>query len=270
VFWGEPDDAVIIYNEAYVGLAGSKHPALQGRLAREELAETWDYIHSSLQEQSTTGVVISGDIQELLLGRDGFLEESYFRFRHMPILSQEDGTFAGSYVTVSEHTFDVLAERRSDTIRALTSELRHTTSPDDLWKAVMKGLERSERDVPLALLYSAESKHASQIEPGEMVCVLESYLGIEPDQPASPQRFGLDSSEYKLAKSFRQAAINGRPLFLSAEGLPTDLFNSSNSRGYNVCCQSVVICPIKNSERDAIEAFLADLMILHTRNSSAW
>jgi PAS domain-containing protein len=256
VFWGEPEDVVIIYNEAYVGLAGSKHPALQGRLAREELPETWDFIYSSLKEQSMTGVVKSGETQELLLRRDGLLEESHFRFRLMPILSQEDGTFAGSYVTISEHTFDVLAERRSDTIRSLTSEIRHTSSPDSLWKAVMRGLEKSERDVPLALLYSAESRHSTQIEPGEMVCVLESCLGIEPDQPASPRRFGLDSSEYKLATSFRQAAINGRPLPLSTETLPTDLFNCDNTRGYNARCQSIVICPIKSSESDAIEAFL--------------
>jgi PAS domain-containing protein len=256
VYWGEPEDAVIIYNEAYVGIIGSKHPSIQGQLARDGLPEIWDSIYSYLRDQLMTGLMKLGDMQEMMLHRNGFLEESYVSFRLMPILSQEDGTFAGSYATVTEHTLDILAERRSDTIRSLASEIRHATSSSSLWKAVVKGLEKAERDIPLAMLYSAGKADPTQI--GEMMCVLESYLGIDPEQPALPRRFGLDSSDYKLAKSFRQAAIHGRPMMFSTgtELLPVDLFATNNSCGHDAHCQSVVICPIKSRESDAIEAFL--------------
>jgi hypothetical protein len=53
MYWGE--DLVAIYNEAYVLLAGQKHPMLMGQTYREAFAEIWDNVKIVLASARTTG-----------------------------------------------------------------------------------------------------------------------------------------------------------------------------------------------------------------------
>lgn len=53
MYWGE--DLVAIYNEAYVMLAGQKHPKLMGQSYREAWAEIWDEVKDVFANAQTTG-----------------------------------------------------------------------------------------------------------------------------------------------------------------------------------------------------------------------
>lgn len=65
MYWGE--DLVAIYNEAYVLLAGQKHPHLMGQNYRDAWAEIWDevkgvFANARLTGQATMKVWELGDI----------------------------------------------------------------------------------------------------------------------------------------------------------------------------------------------------------------
>ena len=84
VYWG--DDQTIVYNEAYVPLIGQKHPSLQGQDPKIGFAEIWDHFDKVLKHGQHTGepVVEAGAL--LLLRRHGFLEETYFSWKFIPMI----------------------------------------------------------------------------------------------------------------------------------------------------------------------------------------
>lgn len=53
MYWGE--QLVAIYNEAYVYLAGQKHPKLMGQSYSEAWAEIWDDVKDVFSSAQTTG-----------------------------------------------------------------------------------------------------------------------------------------------------------------------------------------------------------------------
>lgn len=53
MYWG--DDLVAIYNEAYVLLAGLKHPKLMGQSYREAWADIWDEVKDAFSSAKATG-----------------------------------------------------------------------------------------------------------------------------------------------------------------------------------------------------------------------
>ena len=52
-YWG--DDLIAIYNEAYVLLAGQKHPTLMGQSYREAWAEIWNEVKDVFANAQSTG-----------------------------------------------------------------------------------------------------------------------------------------------------------------------------------------------------------------------
>lgn len=53
MYWG--DEYIAVYNEAYIPLAGQKHPALMGQSYREAWAEIWDDVEDVFESARTTG-----------------------------------------------------------------------------------------------------------------------------------------------------------------------------------------------------------------------
>lgn len=76
MYWG--DDFVAIYNEAYILLAGQKHPDLMGKRYSEAWAEIWDDIRGVFANAKITGQATMKDDDCLFLKRNGYLEECYF------------------------------------------------------------------------------------------------------------------------------------------------------------------------------------------------
>lgn len=258
MYWGHPSLAAALYNEACVPLIGSKHPELQGQLARIELKEIWDQFNQLLHIQLEDGQTKVHDVAELLLDRHGFLEESYFSYKFMPLISPEVGTYVGSYATVTEHTIEVLLKRRVDTIKHLGSVVSQTTDLSDLWKAIIGGLEFNGKDIPLAMLYSAHNSHVPTTRKHGPIFSLQGTLGIEEGHKAAPLEFSLDDHSYDLAPLFKKASDDGAPVLveLTTEALPPNLFNNTQPRGYSEACRAIVVCPIRRDTSGATIGFL--------------
>jgi hypothetical protein len=54
MYWG--DDLVAIYNEAYVLLAGQKHPQLMGQSYKDAWSEIWDDVKDVFANARMTGL----------------------------------------------------------------------------------------------------------------------------------------------------------------------------------------------------------------------
>ena len=53
LFWG--DDLTLIYNEAYIPIAGQKHPHIMGQPLKEAWKEVWDDVKDYFLSAKLTG-----------------------------------------------------------------------------------------------------------------------------------------------------------------------------------------------------------------------
>ena len=96
IFWG--DENTVIYNEYFAPLIGNKHPALQGQDPYVGMPEIWDRFDGLLVTQRETGEALFERNDCLMLYRHGFLEETYFNWKSIPVIGPE-GWVVGIYAT---------------------------------------------------------------------------------------------------------------------------------------------------------------------------
>ncbi len=109
MLWGE--DGVMIYNDAYSGFAGYRHPALFGSKVREGWAEIADF-NDNVMKVGLSGGTLAYKDQELTLHRRGVPEQVWMDLDYSPV-PDEHGKPAGVIAIVVETTERVLAERRN-------------------------------------------------------------------------------------------------------------------------------------------------------------
>jgi PAS domain S-box-containing protein len=133
LLWGK--DGVMIYNDAYSGFAGGRHPRLLGSKVRDGWAEVADF-NDHVMKVGLSGGTLAYKDQELTLYRHGSPEQVWMNLDYSPVLN-EAGQPAGVIAIVVETTQRVMAERRlseSETrFRALvnaTSDVVYRMSPD--------------------------------------------------------------------------------------------------------------------------------------------
>ena len=85
MYWG--DDLIAIYNEAYIMLAGQKHPTLMGQSYSVAWAEIWDDVKDVFANAKLTGEATMKDDDGLFIKRNDYLEETYFSWS---IVSESD------------------------------------------------------------------------------------------------------------------------------------------------------------------------------------
>ncbi|KAG9228812.1 hypothetical protein BJ875DRAFT_508295 [Amylocarpus encephaloides] len=251
-----------MYNEAYTALIGNKHPGLQGRDPKVGFAEVWDHFEKLLAKQRETyETVVEADAM-LMLNRHGFLEETYFTWKFVPIVDEE-GDIRGSYATVVEVTHGVLRDRRLSTIRFLTSRLSEATTIKALWKHIIEGISGLEQDIPLATLYSTQVvrsetrsqsiQNPSETSDGLLECTSEGCIGIEVGNELAPRSVNFNNAnETNLGGYFRKASEVMAPIVV-----PVPQVSQENDwRGYGPSAL-VVICPIIPKSTDKVLAFLA-------------
>jgi hypothetical protein len=76
MYWG--DDLIAIYNEAYIMLAGQKHPSLMGQSYSVAWSEIWEDVKDVFANARLTGEATMKDDDGLFLKRSNYLEETYF------------------------------------------------------------------------------------------------------------------------------------------------------------------------------------------------
>lgn len=134
LLWGP--DGIMIYNDAYSGFAGGRHPQLLGSKVREGWPEVADF-NDHVMRVGLAGGTLSYRDQELTLHRYGRPEPVWMNLDYSPVFG-EDGQPAGVIAIVVESTERVLAERRLRASEALFRTLAQGI-PHLIWRAAIDG-----------------------------------------------------------------------------------------------------------------------------------
>jgi hypothetical protein len=93
-------DLVMIYNEPYIELLGGLHPCM-GVSARVALAGVWSTYFEPIIARNLAGETVEQINSAIHLVRNGFLEETYFSLKFIPIFDNEGATI-GHYEPLAE------------------------------------------------------------------------------------------------------------------------------------------------------------------------
>jgi signal transduction histidine kinase len=248
ICWG--DLQTIVYNEAYSHIIGQKHPALQGQDPHVVVAKTWDKFDAILREGQRTGKSHIGDNQMVFLTHHGYLEETYYSWKFLPMLG-EDSTIIASYAAVMDVTRQTLAQRRNCSIRGLRKLMANTVDLGSFWASLIEGLKSNDKDVPMLMAYSATN------QPGSSTFLLEGALGVPENHPAAPDLIDIKGLE-GFATPMREALRSKQPLVLNTNdrGFKTRfqqrVFEGIEWRGFGVPSNQLMVIPIRSLAEDTV------------------
>lgn len=133
VWWGP--DLITFYNDAYIPIAGEKHPAAIGQSGYNVWAEIWDVVGPLADKVMNEGASTWSEDQVLYMNRHGYVEETYFTFSYSPLLD-ESGKVSGVFCACTETTGNVLATRK---IQKSEQNLRNTILQAPVAMCILKG-----------------------------------------------------------------------------------------------------------------------------------
>ncbi|MGU3494203.1 ATP-binding protein [Xanthobacteraceae bacterium A53D] len=130
MLWG--DDGVMLYNDAYSGFAGGRHPQLLGSEVRKGWPEVADF-NDNVMKVGLAGGALRYTDQELTLHRNGVPEQVWMNLDYSPVLN-EAGEPAGVICFLTETTERVLADRRRAFLHQLSDDLHGLSTPADIMR----------------------------------------------------------------------------------------------------------------------------------------
>ena len=262
MYWGK--DFVAIYNEAYIYLAGQKHPQLMGQSYKVAWAEIWDNVKDVFDIATRTGESTMKEDDCLFIDRaftSGVLEEAWFDWSIIPLVGG-DGSVVGLYNPAFEKTKRKVGERRTGTLSSIGEKTSTARDLKTFWRHVLSGLETNVYDIPFALLYSvsdeidSDSQSSMQMgnAPPAKQCILEGNIGIPDDHPAAKPIVDLRDESDFLTKTFREAARGNRPLILSVDKktLSPNFLDGIDLRGHPEPCSTAICCPVQSTRNETL------------------
>ncbi|WP_265500882.1 hybrid sensor histidine kinase/response regulator [Paracoccus beibuensis] len=133
--WGE--EGVMIYNDGYAQVAGSRHPEVMGANVREAWPEVAEFNDGIIEAVLGRGETVSLKDQELILHRGAAPAPAWLNLDYSPILG-DDGTPLGVIAMVVETTVRVLTDRQLQDDRQRLQQM-HEKSPSLM--AMLEGPE---------------------------------------------------------------------------------------------------------------------------------
>jgi PAS domain S-box-containing protein len=265
MYWG--DDFIAIYNEAYVLLAGEKHPALMGMSYKAAWQELWDQGVSEVFDNAKNSGQATMKNDDLFFMKryasSGILEECYFSWSIVPLVGR-NGQIVGVLNPAFEKTRRKIAERRMLTLREVGEKVAAAREVKSFWSQVIKGLQYNEYDFPFVFLYSVMDESDSEI--GSIhsssffqypQVVLEGTLGVPTDHPTTTSPLDLRTSDEGWSKYLREAMKTDNPVLFSIdEGNQSELLSGLECRGFPDPCRRAVVCPIHPTTSESILGFL--------------
>jgi PAS domain S-box-containing protein len=257
IFWGP--DLILIYNEAYVALAGNKHPQMMGESARIHWAEVWDQYDRLFDQIRLDGKAFKQVNSQLFIQRRGYLEEGFFNMVVIPILD-DDGSVVGFYEPVVEVTKLTLTERRMHTLLRLSERTSSATCLMEFWNLLLNALSGDHQDIYFAALYHSQSERlSSNSSPSpNPVYTLKRSVGFEDDIGGFPPTVSVvDTDQDGIAPSIQAAHKSGTSVLLSTTdgSLSPSLLRQFVAAGMTDAPRTCVVCPLSSSVDDSIEAF---------------
>jgi len=151
ICWGP--DYVLLYNDAYRPIAGTRHPWALGRSAREVYPEAWDFIGTMYESVMARGQTVNYLSDALVpLTRNNYLEEVYIAFSASPIWD-DNGLVGGVLNSALETTERVIEDRRRHLLRDLASRAAGARNEEEMWRVSAETLGESCLSLPFAFLY---------------------------------------------------------------------------------------------------------------------
>jgi anti-anti-sigma factor len=155
LLWIGPE-LVALYNDAFAALAGRAHPAALGRPGAVGFSDVWPVIGPAVAQVLAGGAAVREDGRALVLHRGDATEETHWTFTHSPVRG-EDGEVLAVLTATSETTDRVVAERRRDTLHALSdlSPVRIATAGhavEHVAVAALDTIARNAHDIPFAAI----------------------------------------------------------------------------------------------------------------------
>ncbi|KAK4494259.1 hypothetical protein PRZ48_014557 [Zasmidium cellare] len=266
--WGT--EWVFFYNEACVQLFGKKHPECMGQHTSVAFAEAWPEIEP-LIGTAYRGETLKVDRALMSIERNGFLEETYWDFTLLPVLSL-DGHAMGALDEITEMTTSVTGERRRNAVSSLTEYIETASTLPQLWSAVLESMGSVSVDLPFAMLYavvddvpetneteSLSTESHSNATPKK--AVLAGTVGLSSDHQAAIETFALlehIETGPGLVSSCLQAWKEARPVMVSTDegNLPESLATGVPGRGFGDPVRKAIISPIKSTTGGEVLAIL--------------
>ncbi|KAK7934581.1 histidine kinase hhk13p [Apiospora marii] len=245
IYWG--DKFTIFYNEAYIPLIGNKHPTIMGQDAADVFPNFWSFFDKIITNQRLTAEPASGDASMLLMERHGFLEETYFDWKLVPLIG-ENGEVMASYGTPHDLTMHVINKRRSDCVQQLTHKISRITNLKDLWATTLAGLSQDERDLPFALLYSVDQKPSMLAPPSKpsLTCHLEGTIGVDQDHELAREYLNIHHDLDGFGPVVVEALEKGEMVVLQSDHPSlSKLLKGVGWKGFGLPSGQFVIVPIK-------------------------
>ncbi|KAK4551845.1 hypothetical protein LTR86_010841 [Recurvomyces mirabilis] len=262
MYWGE--DLIAIYNEAYILLAGQKHPTLMGQSYSKAWQEIWDDVKDVFASAKSTGEATMKDDDCLFMKRNDYLEETYFSWSIIPMVGR-DGSVMGLYNPAFEKTRRKIAERRMLTLREVGERTASARDVKGFWSQVLGSFEFNAYDSPFLLLYSvtddpdsdASSMHSNSVLATRQL-ILEGSLGVPEDHLAAPAQIELRAGMEGFGPVFREVMKTDKPVLLEvgSKDLPRSLLEGLDFRGFGDPVRAVVICPIHPTTGENVLGFL--------------
>lgn len=260
--WGA--DLIAIYNEAYIMLAGQKHPKLMGQPYSVAWAEIWHDVKDVFASAQSTGEATMKDDDCLFIKRHDYLEETYFSWSIIPMVGRE-GSVMGLYNPAFEKTRRKIAERRMLTLREVGERTASARDVKGFWAQVLGSFEFNEYDSPFLLLYSvadeadsdSSSIHSNSVFATRQ-CFLEGALGVPVGHAAAPEQIDLKAGMEGFGPVFREVMTADRPVLLEvgSRDLPQSLLEGMKCRGFGDLVRAVVVCPIHPTTGENALGFL--------------
>ncbi|WP_318307773.1 SpoIIE family protein phosphatase [Amycolatopsis solani] len=149
VWWGP--ELRFLYNDAYLPLLGTKHPALDkpGALVWDEI---WHIIGPMLDSVMTSGEATWSEDLLLPMNRHGYWEETYWTYSYSPV-HDDAGAVRAVFTAVTDTTERVIGERRMATLRDLGAQAGVARTVGEACELVAEVLANAGSDVPYGAIH---------------------------------------------------------------------------------------------------------------------
>ncbi|KND04770.1 PAS domain S-box protein [Spizellomyces punctatus DAOM BR117] len=258
IWWGP--QFVLIYNDAYKPIAGSKHPWLFGKAGSEAWSEIWDTLEPMAQSVMQGERCYSED-HLLFMVRNGYPEETYHTWSYVPI-RQEDGSVGGLLNPTFEATGRVVAERRLKTLREFGARTATAKSVPEVCSIAADVMNDSHHDITFAFIYTCSvdntgcqpkmqqaNSRTGNIKLHKLKLI--SAVGVEHGCSASPDNVTIDllgDPPEDEIWPFHEACAKKAVV----EVYDQQLIGGIEGRGWGEKSRITVVCPITANDGDDI------------------
>src|ERR1700722_5840952 len=203
LWWGP--EYIQIYNDPYRPVLGDRHPKAMGQPAAECFPDLWNIIGPLIDTPFDGGPSTWIEDLELEFNRSTFKEETHFTVAYSPVPDETAPRgIGGVLATVHEISEKIVAERRVKILRDIGGQAFETKTAEDACSVVARTLAGYGKDVPFALFYLLDEKHAR----------LAATAGVQPGEPISPVRIDVDLPDTAHRWPIREAIERQQPIIV--------------------------------------------------------